>query len=210
LKKSSNQKLKNQILSCNRLNYSIGYKKILKNISFQIFQNEITLLRGENGSGKSTLLKLIFQNKYHKDKIQSDDNLKIGYLSHELGLYSSLSLKENLRYFSKIGRGDSTKLDLNEYIELFHLKNRIHDPVYSYSKGMKQKAGILCALASSPNLLLLDEPTSGLDENSCKVFYTFIERFQNYGSILWVTHDASLEKKFKSKTLLLVNGELIN
>jgi ABC-type cobalamin/Fe3+-siderophores transport system ATPase subunit len=49
------------ILSCKNLSYTIGYKKIFKNISFEIFASDFTLLTGENGSGKSSLLSAIFK-----------------------------------------------------------------------------------------------------------------------------------------------------
>lgn len=209
MKKALTQIQQNLILSCKGLNYSIGYKKILKDISIEIFQNEIVLLCGDNGSGKSTLLKLIFHHKFNSGFFQTDESLRVGYFGHELGLYSSLSLEENLRYFSAISGKKTQDKNLESYLELFNLKKRVKDPVCTFSRGMKQKAGILCAIASSPQLLLLDEPTSGLDEKSRKVFLEFILDFKKNGSVFWVTHETNIENKFKDRTYFLSNGELI-
>jgi heme exporter protein A len=175
----------NQVLvKCLDLDFTIGYKRIFKKLNFQLRESESRLLLGENGAGKSTLLKLI----YHGTHIgfQFPRPIRMSYVGHSLGLYSSLSLKENLLYFAKIAK--STHLDkLEHWLDLFELKKRFLDPVHTFSEGMKKKSSLIRSLLTGGELWLLDEPFNGLDSKSSEHLKDIIKNFQ--GSILLATHD---------------------
>jgi len=197
-----------ELVICKELSYSIGYKKIFTNISFTIFKNEIVLLSGENGSGKSSLLKVILHYfKNSKQFIWEEKSPSISYLGHELGLYTSLTLKENLDYFQNISKNKNFEFD--ELLDTFKLKKFIHSSVNTFSEGMKRKAGIIRALCPNANLLLLDEPFNGLDNNSSNALKKILLNYKlNIGSVLIVTHEKEKISDLYSREIILSNGNL--
>jgi|JI10StandDraft_1071094.scaffolds.fasta_scaffold40890_2 heme exporter protein A len=202
------------ILSCKNLSYTIGYKKIFKNISFEIFASDFTLLTGENGSGKTSLLKLILQSS-RKKEFSWDENLLadkernlISYLGHENGLYSSLSLRENLTFFNRILKHPMPESRINTLLDLFHLTKRLEDPVSTFSEGMKKKSGIIRALLVRPALLLLDEPLNGLDIESTQAFLKVLNTEFADTSILLVAHEIDKISPFVKRRFHIYKGEL--
>jgi len=199
------------ILSCKNLSYTIGYKKIFKNISFEIFSSEFTLLTGENGSGKTSLLKLILQSSRKKEfqwNVKSDSNNLLSYLGHENGIYSSLSLRENLVFFNRILKKPMPETQVADLVEKFQLTKRLEDPVSTFSEGMKKKSGIIRALLARPSLLLLDEPLNGLDTNSVQVFLKILQSDFADTSVLLVAHEIDKISPFVKRRLHLYKGEL--
>lgn len=199
------------ILSCKNLSYTIGYKKIFKNISFEIFSSEFTLLTGENGSGKTSLLKLILQSSKKKEfhwNVKSDSSNLLSYLGHENGLYSSLSLRENLAFFNRILKNPMSETQVADLVEKFQLTKRLEDPVSTFSEGMKKKSGIIRALLARPNLLLLDEPLNGLDTNSVQVFLKILQSDFADTSVLLVAHEIDKISPYVKRRLHLYKGEL--
>jgi heme exporter protein A len=200
------------ILSCKNLSYTIGYKKIFKNISFEIFASDFTLLTGENGSGKTSLLKLILQSTRKKEftwekNIPDNQNL-LAYLGHENGLYSSLSLKENLEFFNRILKKPMPENQLADLVDKFQLTKRLEDPVSTFSEGMKKKSGIIRALLARPVLLLLDEPLNGLDTISTQMFLKLLKAEFESTSILLVAHEIDRISPFVKRRLHLYKGDL--
>ncbi|MBK8393753.1 MAG: ABC transporter ATP-binding protein [Leptospiraceae bacterium] len=203
--------MKTSILSCKNLSYTIGYKKIFKNISFEIFPSEFTLLTGENGSGKTSLLKLILQSTHKKEfswNTNSESVNLLSYLGHENGLYSSLSLRENLTFFNNILKIPMPKEQVENLVAKFQLTKRMDDPVSTFSEGMKKKSGIIRALIARPLLLLLDEPLNGLDMHSVQVFLKLLHSDFADTSILLVAHEIDKLSSFVSSRLHIYNGEL--
>lgn len=177
------------LLTCKELTYSMGYKQIFKKLSFSIQPKERILLTGENGSGKSTLLKLLFSSPNRKEFQWNPSPISISYLGHEIGLYSSLSLRQNLDYFGSIYPNRMEKDFEMELLESFGLKKRVNDPVSTFSEGMKRKAGLIRALLAGAELLLLDEPLNGLDANSLPILEKHLETVYGRGSaVVLVTH----------------------
>jgi len=202
--------MKESLVSIQNLSIYIGLKPIFKDISFQLFKKETVILSGENGTGKSTLLKAIFQSGEKKEFLWSSQQkaVRLSYLGHELGLYSSLSLMDNLNYFSGILKHSFNKDNLNKLIKSFGLEKRLYDPIYTFSEGMKRKSGILRALLVDPELLLLDEPFNGLDAKSSEIFLDEIREIKNSTSILIVSHDLIRLQKIIDRHLSLENSKL--
>lgn len=202
------------IIKCKKLNYNIGYRKILKNINFEIEPKDKILLLGDNGTGKSTLMKLVANHNLYKKNLQwgniqkHNKNFKISYLGHELGLYTSLSLKENLNYFLNLLGSQIENERLEYLLEAFRLNKRLGDPIHTFSRGMKQKAALIRALLPNSMLLLLDEPFSGLDSNSSSLLVELLKNFVRCDSMLIVTHNPSILSELVNKHFFLKGGEL--
>ncbi|MCG6152849.1 ABC transporter ATP-binding protein [Leptospira bandrabouensis] len=188
------------LLETKALTITVGEKVLLKEINLSFLETGLVAVLGENGAGKSTLLKEIYHHSLTSELWHwNQGKKKITYLGHELGFYSSLSLEENLDYFSKL---DGTKPDFqkrNKLLELFRLQKRIWDPIHTFSRGMKQKVAILRAILSSAEIILFDEPYTGLDADSSKVLSEILNEVSKSKLILIVLHSIPKELKCTSQ-----------
>lgn len=177
------------LLETKALTITVGEKVLLREINLSFFQTGLVAVIGENGAGKSTLLKEIYHHSPSSAKWKwNQGKKKLAYLGHELGFYSSLSLEENLDYFSKL---DGTTPDLTKRtkgLEAFRLQKRIWDPIHTFSRGMKQKAAILRVFLSSADIILFDEPYTGLDADSSKILTALLNSESKSRLILIVLH----------------------
>ena len=164
----------------------------LDELSLDLPAGKLIGLIGPDGVGKSTLLGLITGAKKlqtgrvevlggsidaasHRRRVCSS----IAFMPQGLGrnLYSELSVRENLEFFSRIfGQGreerDIRIAALLTATGLFPFADR---PMGKLSGGMKQKLGLCCALIHDPKLLVLDEPTTGVDPLSRRQFWALVE-----------------------------------
>jgi len=202
--------MKESLVTIDNLTITIGLKTVFKSMSFSIYGGESVLLTGENGSGKSTLFKAIFsgqdKKQIHWNKKSERD--RVSYLGHELGLYTSLTLGENLEYFSKISKKPFSKSELIGITERFGLAKRVHDPVHTYSEGMKRKAGIIRALMVGAELLLLDEPFNGLDSNSVGILLNLLLELRKSTTYIIVSHETQKIKSIVNRHLHIQNGRI--
>ncbi len=126
---------------------------------------------GPNGAGKTTTIRLLL-NFLHPtrgsgsvfgmdiEEASLEIRSRVGYLPGDLALYSSMSGREFLVYFSNL-RGIDTAANTRRLAERFDLD--LDRRIKEYSKGNRQKVGVVNAFMHEPELLILDEPTSGLD-----------------------------------------------
>ena len=202
--------MKESLVTIDNLTITIGLKTVFKSMSFSIYGGDSVLLTGENGSGKSTLLKAIFSGQ---DKKQIQWNKKgerdrVSYLGHELGLYTSLTLEENLEYFSRISKKPISKSKLIGITEKFGLGKRVRDPVHTYSEGMKRKAGIIRALLVDAELLLMDEPFNGLDSNSVDILSALLKDIGKSTTFIIVSHEIQKIKSIVNRHLHIEHGKI--
>jgi len=125
----------------------------------------------------------------------------ISYLGHELGLYNSLSLLENLQFFHSIAEIPIEWKQVEDWVHKFQLQLRWDDPIYTLSRGMKQKVALIRALIPSSHLLLLDEPFTGLDQKSNLEIREILKEISTEATILAVVHEE--EDQFWEETIQL-------
>ncbi len=143
-----------------------GKSLILDNIDLSIPEGEALAIVGGNGTGKSTLLKIIagFISPT-AGALQRKEHIQIGYVPEHFPEGIRFTLEDYLYHLGHI-HGLSTKYVKDKIpmlLESFHLHHARHSVVRNFSKGMKQKTGIMQALLTDVHLLILDEPLSGLD-----------------------------------------------
>jgi branched-chain amino acid transport system ATP-binding protein len=150
-----------------------GESHVLHGIDFDVAPGEVVTLLGRNGAGKTTTLKSIIGimakrkgsiTLEGKETIHLPSRaiarLGIGFVPEERGIYSSLSVEENLLLPPQVKPGG---LSLEQIFELFpNLKERLRSQGTKLSGGEQQMLAIGRILRTGANLLLLDEPTEGL------------------------------------------------
>lgn len=212
--------LLNKVLTVKNLTKEYKQRTAVDNVSFDVYEGEIFGLLGPNGAGKTTIIKMITG----LAKITSGDVticghsikndfenaiVNVGAIVETPTLYSYMSGKQNLRYYSNLYKG-ITKERIDEVIELVGLKDRINDKVKNYSLGMRQRIGIAQALLHSPKLLILDEPTNGLDPNGILEIRQFLKNIAKTKkiSILVSSHILSEMELLCNTVAIIDNGKL--
>ena len=198
-----------KVLEVKNLTLEYKSKKVLEDISFDLYEGEIVLLSGANGSGKSSILSSIIGNLENVKSIKgniiydSTDLLKendiyffrrlVGYVRQNDVFNEKTCLKEVL---SSVNLFDGYKMSVNEIKDLFveyGFENYINENPANLSGGQKRLLSILTALvrAKGSKLLLIDEPINNLDFNTaCRVSNMITKIRKSYPnlSMLIVTH----------------------
>ena len=203
------------ILKCDKLNKSFGKKKILKDVSFELYEGDILGFIGPNGAGKTTTIKMILGlqsidsgsvliNGYDIKKDFEKAILSVGTIVENPDLYMYLTGYENLKLVANMYKNiDKNRID--EVIKIVKLEQRINDKVSKYSLGMRQRLGIAQAILHRPNLLILDEPTNGLDPEGIKELREIIKNLalkENVG-VLISSHNLSELESFCNKVVII-------
>ena len=150
----------------------IGDRRIVDDVSFEIFSGEVFGFLGPNGAGKTTTIRMLVglirptEGRVvicgHDIRHQFEEAMRcIGCIVETPDLYRFMSGRENLAHFARmLGTDDK---DIERVAALVNLSHRLDQRVGTYSLGMRQRLGIAQALLGRPRLLILDEPANGLD-----------------------------------------------
>jgi len=187
-------------ISADKLTRRFGKFTAVDEISFEIPYGAIFGFLGANGAGKSTTIRMlcgILEPTSGNGKVGGFDvqtqpeQIKgvIGYVSQRFGLYSDLTVTENLVFYGQIygleGRALSSRI--KEVLGLSGL-DRFHQRLSGdLSGGMKQKLAIVNAILHKPKIIFLDEPTAGLDPLSRRAIWELLYQLAEGGTSLFVT-----------------------
>jgi ATPase subunit of ABC transporter with duplicated ATPase domains len=193
------------MLEIRNLQYEIGGKTILKDVSAFLGSNEKTGLVGVNGAGKSTLLKLIV-GKIEKDSGEININGTYSYLSQEIHKeiafrYSDQTL--TIGEYLILDQGlDIEEWEINKFLNNLNMKDKDSYSILSeLSGGQKIKVELIRILLKKPDLLILDEPTNFLDIPSSEWLMKYLINYPN--AVLVVSHDLRLMNRGLSKIWFL-------
>ncbi|MGI6485657.1 MAG: ABC transporter ATP-binding protein [Tepidanaerobacteraceae bacterium] len=204
--------------------YEKDAPNVLNNLSLDVFKGELISVLGGNGTGKSTLLQVIAGlRKPQRGKIylegteifriaEEERYQKIGYLAQNPMLYFINDTVEDELY----KRADALKTKvkhveklLEDYVNLFGLKNLLSRHPYDLSGGEKQKLAITTVLLSAPKIILMDEPTKGLDPSFKLEFGEILKTLTKSGAtLILVSHDIEFVARISTSCALLFGGEI--
>ena len=170
-------------------------------VNVDIARGEVFGVLGPNGAGKTTTLRLLtglvaptsgraevagLAVAHAPERVRG----KVGILTETPGLYARLDAVENLRFYADVHGIRDAMPKIRGYLERFGLWSRRHEPVGSFSKGMRQKLAIARAVLHDPEVVFLDEPTSALDPESSRVVRDLVEELRAAGrTIVLCTHN---------------------
>lgn len=215
----------NPLLELENVSCGYGQKLILKNLSMSIHQGEMVAIVGENGAGKSTLIKLIcgfiplqngrmqFKgNDLTKDSIKERAD-KIGYVMQN----PNQMISQNI-VFDEVALGlklrgvdqETIQQKVHEVLKICGLFPFRNWPIQALSYGQKKRVTIASMLALEPEILILDEPTAGQDLAHYTQMMDFLEQLNRQGvTIILVTHDMHLMLEYTTRSLVMVDGQVI-
>jgi ABC-2 type transport system ATP-binding protein len=177
------------LIETENLTKRFGGVTAVDNLTLKVNAGEVFGFLGPNGAGKTTTVRMLCclisktsgEASVAGYEVGKDaDALKlrkvIGLVPDSVGLYDDLSAYDNLDFYGKLyDRTDAQRKEsIQRFLTMLGLWEKRGVTVGTYSKGMKQKLGIACALVSDPQVLFMDEPTANLDPEAAKTVRDFI------------------------------------
>jgi ABC-2 type transport system ATP-binding protein len=194
--------------------------RALEELSIEVHEGEIFGFLGPNGAGKSTMIRLLLGFLHPTAGSASvlgldivRDSVEIrrrsGYLPGGIALYDTLTGERLLDYLVGLtGRPPVRRAELCDRLELpaATLRRLVRD----YSRGMRQKIGIVQALQHDPELAILDEPTEGLDPLMQRAFYGILDDLRSAGrTIFFSSHVLSEVERVCDRVAIIRRGRLV-
>ena len=197
-----------------------GSVHALNQLDLEVQAGEIFGFLGPNGAGKSTLIRTLLGYLHPTAgsatvlglDILTDSvaiRKRVGYLPGGISLYDSLSGEDALDYLNDLqGRPPVRRDALCERLQMpaSVLKRKVRD----YSRGMRQKLGVIQALQHDPDLAVLDEPTEGLDPLMQQAFYGIMDDLRDEGrTIFFSSHILSEVERICDRVAIIRAGNLM-
>ena len=207
-------------ISIRGLTKHYGSVEALTDLSLEVRQGEIYGFLGPNGAGKSTMIRTLL-GFLHATRGEATvlgmdvatDSVEIrrltGYLPGGIALYDSLTGEQVLDYLVDMqGRQPYRRQELCDRLELptSVLRRKVRD----YSRGMRQKIGVVQALQHDPELAILDEPTEGLDPLMQQAFYGILDDLRREGrTVFFSSHVLSEVERLCDRVAIIRAGHLM-
>jgi ABC-2 type transport system ATP-binding protein len=183
------------VIQTDQLTKYYGRYRGIVEVDLEVKEGEAFGFLGPNGAGKTTMIRTLLDHirpTSGRATVFGIDTTadpvaihkRLGYLPGEFALYDKLTGGQTLEYFGNL-RGGTDRAYRQSLVERLDI-----DPTRrfrEYSKGNKQKIGLIIALQHRPDLLLLDEPTSGLDPLIQQVFYEVIREAKAEGRTVFLS-----------------------
>ena len=214
----------NQVLRVKDLSSGYGKVTILRDINFQIEQNEIVAVIGSNGAGKTTLLKtisklispftgeIIFEGKdVTKYPPHLISRVGITHVPEGGKLFTNMTVYENLLMGTYKNRKKIKNNILDEIYEIFPiLKKRENQLAKTLSGGEKQMLSIGRSLASQPKFIMLDEPSQGIAPKLVDDIYQKLSILKKKGiTMLLIEQNINYALQFAERAYVLENGKIV-
>jgi ABC-2 type transport system ATP-binding protein len=207
-----------QALEIEHLVKRFGAVTAVNDISLAVESGEIFGFLGPNGAGKTTTIRLITgvltpdsgTARIHGIDIHDhpiEAKMQMGVIPESSTVYGDLSAEQNLHLSGKMYGMPRSQRDqrVDELLSGMGLSERRRSPVRTFSKGMKQRVSIACAIIHRPRVLFLDEPTSGLDVQSRRLVIDTIHQMNEEGSTIFLTTHNIEEANTLCRTVCIIN-----
>jgi ABC-2 type transport system ATP-binding protein len=212
-----------EIIKADHLSKLFGPVKAVDDVSISVKEGEIFGFLGPNGAGKTTTIRMltgvltpdsgsaqICGIDIHTNPLEAKMNM--GVIPENGTVYSDLTAEQNILWTAKFYGMDSIsrKERADELLRHLGLTERRNDIVRTFSKGMRQRVSIACAIIHSPPVLFLDEPTGGLDVYSRRLVIDTVRIMNGKGSTVLITTHNIEEANELCTTISIINkGSII-
>ena len=210
-------------IEAKNLRKSFGPVTAVNDVSITIPEGGIFGFLGPNGAGKTTAIRMItgvlipdagsvrvLGTDVQKDPLTA--KLKMGVIPENGTVYSDLTAEQNIFITAKFFGMDKASREkrTGEILERLGLEERRNDMVRTFSKGMRQRISIACAIVHSPPVLILDEPTTGLDVYSRRLVIDTVRHMNREGStILLTTHNIEEANTLCTMISIINKGKIV-
>lgn len=200
----------------------------LKNINLKIDKSEFVFIVGSSGAGKSTFLKLIMREEtptsgeiiINGRRLTELKHKEIPYLRRDMGmvfqdfrLIPKMNVFDNVAFAMRVVGANqrNIKKRVPYVLDILGLKEKAFCFPNELSGGEQQRVGLARALVNNPKIIIADEPTGNVDPRMSFEIVSLLEKINQRGTtILMVTHELFLVKKFPKRLVQINNGEIIH
>lgn len=206
------------IVSVNNFSLTIGNKRIVEKLDFEVFPGEVFAFLGANGSGKTSTIRSLLgiyeassgDLLVNGEKLTPEGAAVVGYLPEERGLYTRAKVLDAMMYFGELkgmDREDAREFALG-FLKEVDLADKANVKIKKLSGGQQQKVQLGVAIMGSPKLLILDEPTKGLDPVNRKLLLDIVDNLQKKGvAVIYITHLMEEVERLADRLLILKDGK---
>jgi ABC-2 type transport system ATP-binding protein len=200
-----------------------GDKVALKGVDLEVEPGQVLGYLGPNGAGKTTTVKILTAvmkpdegevSVCGFDAVKDPIEVKrrVGYVPEVAALYESMTPMEYGRFVGRVqGMVDAVlERRLEAFLSTFDLHGNRHDPMATFSKGMKQKVLVITALLHNPALVILDEPLNGLDANAALLLKEIIAKLSERGrTVFYCSHLLDVVERVCHRVVILKQGQVL-
>jgi ABC-2 type transport system ATP-binding protein len=196
-----------------------GKVHALRGVDLEVKLGEVYGFLGPNGAGKTTAIRCMLDlirpqagsiNVLGLNPQKEPETIKarVGYLPGELQVDENMTARQVFRFFNRLRGNRSDWAFIEELSE--RLKLDLKNPIKNFSKGNKQKVGVVQALMHKPELLLLDEPTGGLDPlMQQEVLRMLAEAQKNGSTVFFSSHIISEVQAIADRVAIIREGKIV-
>ena len=186
----------------------------LKNISFELEENDHLAIIGPNGSGKTTLIKILTQITHpdsglvlvNSNKMTKADKQSFGLMLGNSMLYHRLTLRQNLEFFANLYSLVEPQKRIEHLAKTLGFHDRLDDLVEGLSQGLMSRVAFARAIIHEPQILILDEPTNGLDPIASDKLRELVK---SYKTVIISSHNLDEVIDIANKVLVINKNRLI-
>ena len=233
-KNGENQKMINTstnnevVVEFRNLTKKFGKFTAVSDVNIQIHKGEIVGFLGPNGAGKSTTMKMMAyllkptegevwirgNGELEKLTQHSKEYLlnNIGFLIENPTFYSEVTPRQILTYFGELKGYPKNKIKarVEEIVALIKMTDWIDIKIGKFSKGMRQKIGIISAIVHDPDIIVMDEPHTGLDPKARAQVRDFLIQLKKSGKTIFLSSHLLYEvSEVADKVAIISNGKII-
>ena len=198
------------------ITYQTSGKELIKNVSFKLSSDKISIIMGHNGAGKSIMLRILHglvkptEGKILWDgKPISEDIRKTQAMVFQRPVLLRRSVAANIDFVLNL-HGKATTVRRNEMLEHVGLLEHASQPARLLSGGEQQRLALARALSLNPRVLFLDEPTASLDPASVGMIEDIIKKANKKGvKIIFITHDIGQAKRLADEIIFMSQGKIV-
>ena len=201
--------------------------KALKNVNLKVEKGEFVFIVGASGSGKSTFLKLIMHEEVPNsgEIIVNDRNLStlrhqdipqlrrtMGIVFQDFRLIDKMNVFDNVAFAMRVTGASAREVRkrVPYILSLVGLEEKAHCLPTELSGGEQQRVGLARALVNNPGLIIADEPTGNIDPALSYEIVDLLNEINRRGTtVIMVTHEHSLVKKFHRRVVEISNGVVV-
>ena len=206
-----------------KLSKTYNIKEAVKDVSFDVNQNEIIGILGPNGCGKTTTIGMILGllkpssgkvliNGIEIEKQRVDLLNRLNFISPYIELPKKLTVRQNLEVYGRLYDIKKLKEKISYLSEKLRLYEFIDKLTGELSSGQKNRVSLAKSIINDPKILLLDEPTASLDPETGDFIRSFLEEYQQEKktSILLASHNMTEVERLCSSVLMMKKGLIID
>jgi ABC-2 type transport system ATP-binding protein len=205
------------------VSHSFGELRALSALELEVRRGEVFGLLGPNGAGKTTALRILCGllkptsgsvsiAGFDVQTAALEARRQFSFVPDGAPLYANLSPRQHLELVGRLHGIDEAHIrtESSRLLDALDLGPRAEDPVGQFSRGMRQKAALACAILPKPALLILDEPLNGLDAPTTAMFKEVLRKWADRGgSVLYTSHLLDVVERVCDRMAVLAHGELV-